>query len=66
MTLSFLSLWTNLLYDGLLKSQILFMWLFISDKLPKKNEREIKDRKKGKDGINMWQIVLFIYTIEVL
>jgi hypothetical protein len=25
MTLSFLSLWTNLLYDGLLRSQILFM-----------------------------------------
>jgi hypothetical protein len=25
MTLSFLSLWTNLLYEGLLRSQILFM-----------------------------------------
>ena len=37
MILPFLSLWTNLLYDRLLRLQILFMWLLISDKLPKKN-----------------------------
>ena len=40
------------------------MWLLISDKLPKKEmESETKKVKKGKDGINMWQIVLFICTI---
>ena len=30
-------------------------------------KREIKEsKKKSKDGINMWQIVFFIYTIKVL
>ena len=52
MTLSFLSLWTNLLYDGLLRSQILFILLLISDKLSKKRWKEKQKKvKKGKDGI---------------
>ena len=52
MTFSFLSLWTNLIYDGLLRSQILFMWLLISDKLSKKRwKEEQKKIKKGKDEI---------------
>ena len=43
------------------------MWLLISDKLPKKRWKEKQKKiKKGKDGINMCQIVLFIYTIKVL
>ena len=70
MTLPILSSWTNLLYGGLLRSQILFLWLLISEKLPKKKkmkrEKETKESQKGKDGINMWQIILFICTIKVL
>ena len=67
MILSFLSMWTNLLYDGLLRLQILFMWLLISDKFPKKRLKEKQKKvKKGKYEINMWQIVLFICTIKVL
>ena len=45
MILPFLSLWTNLLYDRLLRLQILFMWLLISDKLPKKKYEKINKRK---------------------
>ena len=48
------------------------MWLLIGNKLPKKIWKEKKEKKKkrkkeeGKDGINMWQIILFIYIIKVL
>ena len=54
MTLSFLSPWTNLLYDGLLRSQILFMLLLISNKWPKKKKREKKrETKESKKKIKM-------------
>ena len=52
-----------MLYDGLLMSHILFMWLLISDKLPKKKDKKKKQKKvkNGKDGIIKYEIDCIIY-----
>ena len=55
MTLLFLSSLTNLLYDGLLRSQILFPMIINKQEIAQKRKEKEKQKKvkKGIDGINM-------------